>query len=169
MSKQNDNTLLGVALGAMLVGGTLLISDVMRDPEKAEAVRERIRVGYTTAKKKIGEGYAIVRERADAAYAASREKVVQSAAAVRQRAEEGYRTVKGKVEEGYAAVREKVGEGVSAVQETVAQSAPVRRVRRKVADVKRALEPAAAALADETTPEEAFATELAEIETEGDE
>ena len=114
------STLLGVIVGAAVVGATLAAKDIMDDPEKAAAVKEKLNSGYRKVCEKVGEG----------------------CAAVRGKVAEGYGIAKEKAAEGYATAKEKVAEGYAAAKEKVASSEPVRRIKKKVDDIRRAAEPA---------------------------
>ena len=45
MGKENNNGLLGVALGALIVGTTLALRDFFEDPKNREAVRRTVKGG----------------------------------------------------------------------------------------------------------------------------
>lgn len=125
------STLLGVIVGAAVVGATLAAKDIMDDPEKAAAVKEKLNNGYRKVCEKVGEGCAAVRG-----------KMAEGYAVVKEKAAEGYATAKEKAAEGYATAKEKVAEGYAAAKEKVASSEPVRRIKKKVDDIRRAAEPA---------------------------
>ncbi len=80
------DTLFGVVIGATIVGTTLVVKEVMDDPEKAAAIRAGIKSGCekvknkaveigTVVRTKVSEGYALVREKAGETGTAIREKV----------------------------------------------------------------------------------------------
>ncbi len=103
------STLLGVIVGAAVVGAALVAKDVMDDPEKAAAIKEKWNNGYRKVCEKVGEGCATLREKAA---------------------------------EGYAIAKEKATETGEAIREKVSESAPVRRIKEKAEDIRRAAEPA---------------------------
>ena len=122
------STLLGVIVGAAVVGVTLAAKEVMDDPEKSAALKEKLNNGYRKVCGKVGEGYAAVRGKVAEGYAIAKEK-----------AAEGYGVAKEKVAEGYATVKEKA----AAARDKVAESEPVRKIKKKVEDIRRTAEPAA--------------------------
>ena len=104
------SALLGVIVGAAVVGTALVAKDVMDDPEKVAAIKEKWNKGYRKVCEKVGEGCATLREKAA---------------------------------EGYAVAKEKAMETGEAIREKVSESAPVRRIKEKAEDLRRAAEPVA--------------------------
>lgn len=82
MSQQNS-TLFGVVLGAAIVGATLIVRDALADPQTAEAVRAKVKSGYTKIKNKVGEGYSFVRDKVQEGYAVAREKAGEAGENIR--------------------------------------------------------------------------------------
>lgn len=60
------DTLFGAALGAAIVGTTLVVHDALTDPETAPQVRERIRHGVNTVGEKASNACRTVGRRASA-------------------------------------------------------------------------------------------------------
>lgn len=118
MSKMD--TLFGVVVGAAIVGATLAIKDVIDDPEKSAALREKINAGYRCARAKVGEGVATACA-----------KVGEVGSAVRT-----------KVTDGYAAAREKANEAGEVIREKVENNETVKKIKKKVEDIRRAADPA---------------------------
>jgi hypothetical protein len=149
MGKDNNNGLIGVALGALIVGTTLALRDIFEDPKNREAARTVIKngydkvkggvqKGYATAKAKIGEGYAVAKTKAQEGYAVAKTKVGEGYAAVKEKATEGYATAKEKVQGGFAAVREKAEEKGRDIRTAVEESGAVKKIKEKVEDIRRA-------------------------------
>lgn len=70
------DTFFGAALGAAIVGATLLVREVMEDTEKRTAIRQRVAAGAKKVGDKAGEVYGVARR-----------KVAEVGTAVRERAE----------------------------------------------------------------------------------
>ena len=81
------STLFGVVLGAAIVGATLIVSDALEDPQTAQAVRKKVKDGYTKAKEKIGQGYAVVRDKVQEGYTIAREKASEAGENIRETVE----------------------------------------------------------------------------------
>lgn len=77
------STLFGVVLGAAIVGATLIVRDALEDPQTAEAVRTKVKSGYTQIKNKVGEGYSFVRDKVQEGCAAAREKAGEAGESIR--------------------------------------------------------------------------------------
>ena len=148
------STLLGVIVGAAVVGATLAVKDIMDDPEKAGAVKEKLNDGYRKLCNKVGEGCAAVRGKVAEGYAIAKEKAAEGYAAAKQKATEGYAAAKEKAVEGYAAVKEKAVETGETIRDKVNASEPVRRIKQKVEDIRRAAEPASPYFREEKEEEE---------------
>lgn len=133
------STLLGVIVGAAVVGVTLAAKEVMDDPEKSAALKEKLNNGYRKVCGKVGEGYAAVRGKVAEGYAIAKEKAAEGYGVAKEKVAEGYNTAKEKVAEGYATVKEKA----AAARDKVAESEPVRKIKKKVEDIRRTAEPAA--------------------------
>ena len=84
MSK--TDTLFGAALGAAIVGATLVVREVMEDPEKRSAIRERVRTGAKKVGDKAGEVYGVARRKASEVGTAVRDRAEKSETVRRVRA-----------------------------------------------------------------------------------
>lgn len=149
MGKDNNNGLIGVALGALIVGTTLALRDIFEDPKNREAVRTTIKngydkvkggvqKGYATAKTKIGEGYAVAKTKIGEGYAVAKTKVGEGYAVVKDKATEGYTVAREKVQGGIAAVREKAEETGKDIAAAVENNEAVKKIKEKVEDIRRA-------------------------------
>ena len=127
MGKDNNNGLLGVALGALIVGTTLALRDFLEDPKNREAVRRTVSAGYTKVKNGVQQGYTTARSRVEAGVATARTKV-----------SEGVATAKAKVSEGVATVREKAEETGRDIRAAVESAPAVKKIRKTVEDIRRA-------------------------------
>ncbi|MBQ8174395.1 MAG: hypothetical protein IJ009_03235 [Clostridia bacterium] len=138
------STLLGVIVGAAVVGATLAAKEIMDDPEKSAAVKEKLNNGYRKICTKVGQGCAAVRGKVAEGYAIAKEK-----------ATEGYNTAKEKMADGYNTVKEKAAEA----RDKVENSEPVRKIKKKVEDIRRAAEPASPYFREEEEETDAPAEE----------
>lgn len=84
MSK--TDTLFGAALGAAIVGATLVVREVLEDSEKRAAVRERVSRGARRVGEKAGEVCGIARRKASEVGTAVRERAEKNEAVRRVRA-----------------------------------------------------------------------------------
>ena len=103
-------TLLGVALGALIVGTTLTVYDALSDPVVRDEVGNRVRRTYASAKEKVGKTCEVARKKAD----------------------EARQAVRGAVEDGYAAVATRAGEAGATIRQAIENMPAVRRIREKV-------------------------------------
>ena len=72
------DTLFGAALGAAIVGATLLVREAMDSPEKRTAIRERVTAGAKKVGDKAGEVYGVARRKTADALTAVRERAEKS-------------------------------------------------------------------------------------------
>lgn len=84
---RQNGTLLGVMVGAAIVGTTLLLREMVSDPRTAANVRTKARAGYEKIKSKVGEGCSFVQGKVQEGCGAAREKAGEAKETLRHAVE----------------------------------------------------------------------------------
>lgn len=102
---RQDGTLFGVMVGAAIVGTTLLLREMVSDPQTAANVRTKAQAGYEKIKSKVGEGCHFVRGKVQEGCGAAREKADEAKETLRHAVENSsaVQKVKQKAKEIYHA------------------------------------------------------------------